>query len=135
MDRTTYIDIGGKQYPMRFSLGATIQIGEKYGDLTKMSEYLTKSEDLKKQIEVIEWILELLIKQGCAYKNLFEKDVPVPDDAPVDEEGKYIPPDKEMLELGIDIIEAKEKIFECIGKGSRRQIETKEKKEKNAETM
>lgn len=134
MDRTTYIRIGRKDYPMRFSLGASIELGKKFGDLSKMGDQMTK-DSLDKQVETIVWILELLIKQGCAYKNLFEADMPVPDTAPV-EDGKYVPATREEIELGVDLTEAREKIFECIGGGQKKEIEVKEKKSvKNAETM
>lgn len=132
MDRTTYIDIGGKKYPMRFSLGASIQIGKKYGNLVEMQEAMQEST-LDKQIETIMWMLELLIKQGCAYKNLFEADVPIPEDAPV-EDGKYVPPSQEAMEIGIDLLEAKEKIYTCMGVGSKREVEA-ESNEKNVKAM
>ena len=132
MDRTTYIDIGGKKYPMRFSLGASIQMGKKYGSLVDMQKSMQEST-LDKQIETIMWILELLIKQGCAYKNLFETNVPIPEDAPV-EDGKYIPPSREAMEIGIDLLEAKDKIYACMGVGSKREVEA-ESKEKNVKAM
>ena len=132
MDRTTYIDIGGKKYPMRFSLGASIQIGKKYGNLVDMQKSMQEST-LDKQIETIMWILELLIKQGCAYKNLFEANVPIPEDAPI-EDGKYIPPSREAMEIGIDLLEAKDKIYTCMGVGGKREVEA-ESKEKNVKAM
>ena len=132
MDRTTYIDIGGKKYPMRFSLGASIQMGKKYGSLVDMQKSMQEST-LDKQIETIMWILELLIKQGCAYKNLFETNVPIPEDAPI-EDGKYIPPSREAMEIGIDLLEAKDKIYACMGVGSKREVEA-ESKEKNVKAM
>lgn len=132
MDRTTYIDIGGKKYPMRFSMGASIQIGKKFGTFEEMQKNMLDAT-LDKQIETILWICELLIKQGCAYKNLFEADTPIPDDAPV-EDGKYIPPTQEAMEIGLDIRETKNKIFACMGVGSKREVETEDKK-KNAKAM
>ena len=132
MDRTTYIDIGGKKYPMRFSLGASIQMGKKYGSLVDMQKSMQEST-LDKQIETIMWILELLIKQGCAYKNLFETNVPIPEDAPI-EDGKYTPPSREAMEIGIDLLEAKDKIYACMGVGSKREVEA-ESKEKNVKAM
>lgn len=134
MDRTAYINIGKKAYPMRFSLGASIEIGKKFGDLQKMGDRMSQ-DSLDKQVGVIVWILELFIKQGCAYKNLFEADTPTPENAPV-KDGKYIPPTTEEIELAVDIQEAKTKIFECISGGNKREVEAKEKTgKKNAETM
>ena len=134
MDRTTYINIGKKSYPMRFSLGASIEIGKKFGDLQKMGDQMSK-DSLDKQVEAIVWILELLIKQGCAYKNLFEADTPVPKEASV-KDGKYISATAEEIKIGVEIQDAKTKIFECIAGGNKREVEAKEKTgKKNAETM
>lgn len=131
MDRTTYIEIAGKQYPMRFSVGASIAITKKFGSLQKMADNL-KSEDgvdEAKTFETIIWMTETLIRQGCAYKNLFESDLPIPEGAPV-ENGKYMPITAEKLEIGIDVADLGEitkKIFATIGSGERKEIQTQEK--------
>lgn len=131
MDRTTYIEIAGKQYPMRFSVGASIAITKKFGSLQKMADNL-KSEDgvdEAKTFETIIWMTETLIRQGCAYKNLFESDLPIPEGAPV-ENGKYMPITAEKLEIGIDVADLGEitkKIFAAIGSGERKEIQTQEK--------
>ena len=138
MDRTRYIDIAGKEYPMRFSLGVSLAITEKYGSLDGM---VKKVEDTKNETEVFKtviWLLEIFIRQGCAYKNLFEPDVPVPENAPV-RDGKYIPLTSEEIAIGMetnDLGEATKKIFEVISGGSKREVKEKEdKKGKNAEAM
>ena len=131
MDRTTYIEIAGKQYPMRFSVGASIAITKKFGTMQKMADNL-KSEDgvdEAKTFETIIWMTETLIRQGCAYKNLFESDLPIPEGAPV-ENGKYMPITAEKLEIGIDVADLGEitkKIFATIGSGERKEIQTQEK--------
>lgn len=76
---------------------------------------------------MVVWILSLLIAQGCAYKNYFEKDIPAPEDAPVID-GKWVPVDQNVLEYAIDIAEIEEvtkKIEECIGGGSKKNVEAK----------
>lgn len=136
MDRTVYLTLGGKEYPMRFSLGASMKISEKYGSLGKISDALTDMDE-KRALDTIADIVELLINQGCAYKNLFEKDMPVPENAPV-VEGKYVGLTKEDLYLAIDfsdIPELRTKIMQTIVGGTKPKILTQEKdKEKNAET-
>lgn len=139
MDRTVYIHIAGKNYPMRMSLGAAKAITGKFGSMEKMADAMTdKQASEGKVIDTALWMLETLIRQGCAYKNLFEKDLPIPEDAPV-ENGKYIPLSAEELETGIGmegIKEAMDKIMETMGKGGAREIKIKERKEdkKNGET-
>ena len=50
--------------------------------------------DSLEALETISFILEVLIAQGCAYKNYCEKDLPAPVNAPI-EDGKWIPLPKE----------------------------------------
>ena len=128
MDRTAYLNIAGKEYPMRFSLGASIAISKRYGSMTKMTEELD-GKDETKTFEELTWITELLIKQGCAYKNLFEKDVPLPNNAPA-EDGKYIPITAEAIQIGLSIMDMgvlKEKIFATISGGKKTEVNTEEK--------
>ena len=87
MNRITYIKIAGKSYPMSFSLGASKKIVEKYGSAEKMKSSLAKAKDAEK-IDIVIDMMDLLISQGCAYKNYFEKDIPAPEDAPI-VEGKW----------------------------------------------
>lgn len=143
MDRTVYINLAGKEYPMRFSLGASKVIAAKFGSLKKMQENLTggASEDKteEKSLEVIAYLLAVLIKQGCAYKNIFEPNLPIPPNAPV-KDGKFVGLEQEEIEVALDMADmetASKKIFEAIGTGNAREVNAKEKSEnkrKNAET-
>lgn len=131
MDRTVYIEIAGKQYPMRFSVGASIAITKKFGSLQNMANSLKNGDDVneEKTFETIIWMTETLIRQGCAYKNLFESDLPIPENAPV-KDGKYVPITAENLEIALDIAdmgEITQKIFAAIGSGNKKEIHTKEK--------
>lgn len=131
MDRTVYIEIAGKQYPMRFSVGASIAITKKYGSLQNMANNLKRGDDVdeEKAFETIIWMAETLIRQGCAYKNLFEPDLPLPENAPV-KDGKYIPITAEDLEIALDMAdmgEITQKIFAAIGSGNKKEIYAKEK--------
>lgn len=139
MNRECYINIAGKNYPMRFSLMASIQMSNKFGSMEKMADKITgkgKKGGEANSGEVLEsmlWILEILIKQGCAYKNYFEADIPVPPDAPA-VDGKYIPLDSEQLAVGLEMSsmsEISEKIFEAMGLGGKTEVKTKEKETKN----
>lgn len=135
MDRTVYINIGGKEYPMRFSLAASRAISEKYGSMKKMSERMSGNGGESSEAEtfdVMAEITEILIRQGCAYKNFFEADMPIPENAPV-ENGKYVPISKEGIEIGLDMADMKElqgKIFQAFGVGAKRTIEAEPKDHK-----
>lgn len=136
MKRITTIEIGGKEYPMKFSIEAMKAICEKYGSLENMVDVLGKS-DYVDIVDAILWIEELLIRQGCAYKNEFEHDVPPETNSPI-VDGKYVPLTAEQLALGIDmadIAELKVKIFETMGLGRKNEISVKAKDDKkNDET-
>lgn len=140
MERCIFVEIAGKQYPMSFSLGATKRIIGKFGSTQNMMKNLKKAQekgneenmelsdrDSLEALETISFILEILIAQGCAYKNYFEKDLPAPVNAPI-EEGKWIPLPKEALDIAIQIADTKkivEKISECVNQGSKKKIEAK----------
>lgn len=156
MERCIFVEIAGKQYPMSFSLGATKKIIGKFGSTQNMMKKLKKVQkpdnpenpgeakpdnpenqeeknmelserDSLEALETISFILEVLIAQGCAYKNYFEKDLPAPANAPI-EDGKWIPLPKEALDIAIQIADTKkivEKISECVNQGSKKKIEAK----------
>lgn len=140
MERCVFVEIAGKQYPMSFSLGATKKIIGKFGSTQNMMKKLKKDQekgneenmklsdrDSLEALETISFILEILIAQGCAYKNYFEKDLPAPVNAPI-EDGKWIPLPKEALDIAIQIVDTKkivEKISECVNQGSKKKIEAK----------
>ena len=126
MSRIVYVKIAGKDYPMSFSLGASKKIMEKYGGAEKMKASLDKAKDAQK-IDMVTELLELLIAQGCAYKNYFEKDIPAPDNAPVID-GKWTPLPREAIEIAVgvyDVEELSDKISECISAGSKKEVEAK----------
>lgn len=135
MNRIAYIEIAGKSYPMSFSLMASKKLVGKSGILERLSS--VEEKDLEEQdIDTITDILELLISQGCAYKNYFEKDVPIEDKDPVID-GKWTPLPREALEVAIGIGDMEtlmDKIQECMGNGQKKEIEAiPTKQRKNAE--
>ena len=127
------IKIVGKEYPMSFSTMAAKKIAAKHGTLEKFINELTNADGTtEKSIDDIIEILTLLISQGCAYKNYFEKDVPAPENAPVIE-GKWTPLPKEALEIAVsvaDFDEIGEKIKSCITKGKKQKVEVIENSKK-----
>ena len=109
-------------------------IANKFGSLKKMQEELTNSENEAKALETMSYILSALIKQGCAYKNLFEQDIPARPNANI-KDGKYIALEQEAVEAGLEMWEMEEatkKIFEVIAKGNEREVNAKVKEEKGA---
>ena len=131
MTRLAYIEIGGKDYPMLYSLAAEKVVAQKHGSLEKFFTSLEKGEEHEIVSEII-WVLELLMRQGCAYKNFFEANVPIPENAPVID-GKYVSPSAEMIEVGIafcNLTDIKDKIIEAIVGAKKPSIKTEEVGEK-----
>lgn len=132
MERCTYIEIAGRSYPMTFSLGATKRIVAKYGSTEKMKKALNAKGEEDKKLDLVTEMLELLISQGCAYKNYFEKDLPAPENAPIIN-GKWEPVPKEIIEIAIgitDVDEIVKKISECINTGNKKEVEGKSNRKK-----
>lgn len=127
MSRLTYVKIAGKNYPMSFSLGASKKLIEKFGGVERIQAELSKpGKDLEK-LDLVIYVLSLLISQGCAYKNYFEKDMPVPEDSPVID-GKWTPIPQEVLEIAVqmqDMSELTEKISACISQSNKKEVEAK----------
>lgn len=128
MKRTHYIEIAGKNYPIRFGIGATKKLTERCGDVSKIADSLLKDGSAAEQIDTVVWFLEILINSGCAYKNMFEKDIPAEENDPV-VDGKWIPLTAEEIEIGLDITEInkiKAAIMTCLSDDSKKTIEGEE---------
>ena len=129
MNRIVYIEIVGKNYPMSFSLMAAKKIAAKNGNVEKMLESVKNDGGTTPAVvDSLVDMLELLISQGCAYKNYFEKDVPVKENDPVID-GKWTPLPREALEIAVSISELEriaDKIAECINGSQKKEVEAKE---------
>ena len=131
MGKIAYMNIGGKRYPLSFSLGASKRISEKYGGLDSLAAAMSGVETLEvKSLDMLVDMAVILISQGCAYKNVFEKNLPREEGDPVDENGNYIPLTKEEVEVGIQLMDVKDfslAIFESMGRSLKTEVETAEK--------
>lgn len=127
MSRLSFFEIAGKRYPLSFSLMAEKKLAERYGGLSKIGDHITGDDP--ESFEEMAYILELLIKQGCAYKNMFEADAPIYEKAPV-ENGVFVPLTNEEIMVGVnasmqnDMMDA---IKEAMNIGQTKEIETVEK--------
>lgn len=141
MKKSVYIRLAGKDYPLNFSLGACKVITKELGSLDKLDEMLGESFD-SDTIDKISTVLITLIKQGCAYKNLFEIDTETynkdeAENPALGEDGRFKPLEKDELELAVgieDISEIVTKIMECVQVSSAAEVEvTKAKNERPPE--
>lgn len=131
MNRITYIELAGKKYPLSFSLGAAKAIAAKYGDLGKLDEAITIEKLDEETIDIISYTIAALMKQGAAYKNQFEIDLPPEPGAHI-EDGRYIALSQEEIEMCIGIKSEKmiTAIMDAIDASSDKELEADSKNEK-----
>lgn len=134
MNRITYMEIAGKSYPLSFSLAASKAVSAKYGDISKLGEIMSFQRLGEKEIETLTDIIAITMKQGAAYKNIFEKDLPPHENADI-REGRHYALSREEIEIALgfgDIGEIANKIRECISGSSETEleVETASKNEK-----
>ncbi len=136
MGREALIVIAGRTYPMRFTIGASKAVADRFGGLKELGESMFSGQEMQ-AIDSIIFITELLIKQGCAYRNLFMKNEVIPEGMPVDESGNVIPITKDEIEIGLgigdDMQNLMDKINETIYGPKERKVEAEETKTKNPE--
>lgn len=99
MDRTVWLTLGKKKHPLRFSYATTEFIEEKYGDYDGMVEALTKGDHkIRETLDIV----TVLNHQACAWLNNYNADLPKQRGADIDDDGNYIPLDREFLANSLD---------------------------------
>lgn len=128
MNRVTYINIAGKNYPLIFSLAAAKALTERFGDLSKMDEVLKFEKIDFETLDAVAWTLTVLIKQGVAYMNEFHSNIPVPENA-AHENGAYIDIEQEELEkhIGFKSTIYIDAIYDALIASQQTEIETDSK--------
>lgn len=130
MKKTVYLNLAGKNYPLNFSLGACKVIAKELGGIEKL-EGLADGGLSEETIDKIVMVLQVLIAQGCAYKNMFEIDAGMPIDVEhpaTGEDGRFKALKKEELEMVVgfeDISAIITAINECVTGSAKTEIETK----------
>lgn len=135
MAKIVNIEIMGKDYPLSFSLLASKKIAQEYGSIENLFKIIDDRESgiNERLIETVVFALALLMAQGCAYKNVFESEVPPNANAPI-VDGKYKALTAEEIELALgfaDIGKVLKTIASAINYSSEKMIEAESPK--NAE--
>ena len=112
-----YIELLGNKYPLCFSLSATEELCDIFGDLDGMSKALT-DKNTGKQIKAINAVLEILIRAGQNYCKVAGIDTPPPLDC------------KPGDVMDISDPEAIKAIFEAISGDNEREVEATPKNAK-----
>ena len=121
--KTGKIVINKKEYLLCFSLRVMKQCGEKFGSIDGISEALSK-KDIMENLDNALWLISVFMQAGAKYAEI---------------EGIYNPTPFSLDELydlcDIDSFkDLKFSIMDTISNGMERDVETEEKKGKNAQT-
>lgn len=118
-ERSSVINIGGKEYELLLTTKATKEIAKKYGGLSNLGDKLIKSESPEDALCEVIWLITLLANQPILIRNLQDK------------ENKQELLTEEMVELlttPTDLAEFKDAITECLYKGTKRNVGSEEQK-------
>ena len=111
-----YIKLAGEKHPLCFSLSATEEICEKFGDLSGMGEALDSKNEATR-LNAVDSVLSILMKAGRRYCEVIGEELPPP------------LPCRPADVLGVFAKDAIEAIHETIGNGKARTVEAKPKKD------
>lgn len=69
MDRGVKITLGGEEYFLLLTTGATKALSKRYNGLENLGEKLMAGETADVALDEVAWLLVTLINQGVAYEN------------------------------------------------------------------
>lgn len=118
-ERSSVINIGGKEYELLLTTKATKEIAKKYGGLSNLGDKLIKSESPEDALGEVIWLITLLVNQPILIHNLKDKE----------HQQELLTEDViELLTTPTDLAEFKGAITECLYKGTKRNVESEEQK-------
>ena len=122
-ERTASITIGGKEYELVLTTGATKQIAKRYGGLASLGDKLMKAENFELALDELVWLIALLANQSILIHNFQH-----PEDKrdPLTEEAI------ELLTSPHELAVYKDAIMESMFRGTKRFVESEPEPEKNA---
>ena len=123
-ERSSAINIGGKEYELILTTRATKAIAGRYGGLENLGEKLMKSENFEMALDEIVWLITLLANQSILIRNLKNKNAP---------EELLTEEEVELLTSPLDLAAYKNAITEAMFKGTKRDVESEEETPKNVE--
>ena len=121
-ERAALIMIGGKEYELVLTTGATKQIAKRYGGLANLGDKLMKAENFELALDEVVWLITLLTNQSTLVHNLLEPD---------DKRELLTEEAVELLTTPLDLSGYKAAIMEAMVKGTKRYVESEEEPSKN----
>ncbi len=121
-DRAATIIIGGQEYELILTTRATKEIAKRYGGLANLGDKLIQSENFEIALDEIVWLITLLTNQSIAIHNLQSRG-----------EKKELLTEEtvELLTSPFDLAGYKDALTEALYKGTKREVQSEEKKSKN----
>ena len=122
-ERAASITIGGKEYELVLTTGATKQIAKRYGGLANLGDKLMKAENFENALDELIWLIALLANQSILIHNF---QYPEKKRDPLTEEAI------ELLTSPHELAVYKDAIMESMFRGTKRFVESEPEPEKNA---
>jgi hypothetical protein len=123
-ERSATIKIGDREYELLLTTKATKEIAKKYGGLTNLGDKLVNSENYEEAINEVVWLIVTLANQPILIHNYKHKD---------DKRELLTEDEVELLTTPTDLAEYKDAIAEALYKGTKRNVESEESKNKQGE--
>ena len=122
-ERTASITIGGKEYELVLTTGATKQIAKRYGGLANLGDKLMKAENFENALDELIWLIALLANQSILIHNFQH---------PEDKRDLLTEETIELLTSPHELAVYKDAIMESMFRGTKRFVESEPEPEKNA---
>jgi hypothetical protein len=123
-ERSATIALGGENYELILTTGATKAIARRYDGLESLGEKLLKAENFEATLDELIWLLCLLANQSILLHNLQN---------PCDKRPLLTEEALELLTSPFDLVEYKMALTEALFRGTKRNIQSAEADEpKNA---
>ena len=122
-ERAASITIGGKEYELVLTTGATKQIAKRYGGLANLGDKLMKAENFENALDELIWLIALLANQSILIHNFQH---------PEDKRDLLTEETIELLTSPHELAVYKDAIMESMFRGTKRYVESEPELEKNA---
>jgi hypothetical protein len=122
-ERAASITIGGKEYELVLTTGATKQIAKRYGGLANLGDKLMKAENFENALDELIWLIALLANQSILIHNFQH---------PEDKRDLLTEETIELLTSPHELAVYKDAIMESMFWGTKRFVESEPEPEKNA---
>ena len=121
-ERSALITLGGEDYELVLTTRATKEIAKRYGGLDTLGEQLMQADDVATALDEIVWLITLLANQSRMLHNLKN---------PKDQKPLLTEEMVELLTAPSDFVEA---ITLAMNRGTKRNVESEDDPQKNAQS-